>query len=119
MFDCLFIPSLGYFHAQVGYLVTGRSEGWVTPCAACSVHVKMRSVGFLVEHQNQGRRFVSDLTSKSLGRFVSGLPSKPLGRFISKLGLKITGTFSPDFASKPVAHVSRFRPQNHYDGFLV
>jgi hypothetical protein len=47
----------------------------------CTVHVEMRSVGFLVEPQNQGIRFVSGLTSKPLGRFVSGLVSKLLGWF--------------------------------------
>jgi hypothetical protein len=51
-------------------------------CAVCTVHEEMRSVGFLVEHQNQGRQFVSGLASKPLGRFVSGLASKPLGRFL-------------------------------------
>jgi hypothetical protein len=35
----------------------------------------------LVEHQNQGRQFVSGLASKPLGWFVSGLASKPLGKF--------------------------------------
>jgi hypothetical protein len=44
--------------------------------------VEMRSVGFLVEPQNQGRQFVSGLTSKPLERFVSGLASKPLGWFL-------------------------------------
>jgi hypothetical protein len=34
--------------AQVGYMVTGRSGGWVTLCAVCTVHKEMRSVGFLV-----------------------------------------------------------------------
>jgi hypothetical protein len=33
-------------------------------------------VGFLVEPQNQGRQFVSGLTSKSLGRFLIGLVLK-------------------------------------------
>jgi hypothetical protein len=28
----------------------------VTPCAVCTVHKEMRSVSFLVEPQNQGRR---------------------------------------------------------------
>jgi hypothetical protein len=37
-----------------------------TLCAVCNVHMKMRSTGFLVRPQNQGRRFVSGLTSKSL-----------------------------------------------------
>jgi hypothetical protein len=33
----------------------------VAPCAIYIVHVKMRSMCFLVEPQNQGRRFVSGL----------------------------------------------------------
>jgi hypothetical protein len=55
--------------AHVGYLVARRSGGRVTLCAVCTMHVEMRSAGFLVEHQNQGRRFVSGLASKPLGRF--------------------------------------------------
>jgi hypothetical protein len=55
---------------QVGYSVAGRSCGWMAPCAVCTVPVEMRSAGFLGEPQNQGRRFVSDLTSKSLGWFL-------------------------------------------------
>jgi hypothetical protein len=35
--------------AQVGYLVAGQLRGQVAPCAVCTVHVEMRSVGFLVE----------------------------------------------------------------------
>jgi hypothetical protein len=50
-------------------------------CAVCTVHVETSSVGFLVEPQNQGQRFVNGLDSKPLGRFVSDLASKPLGRF--------------------------------------
>jgi hypothetical protein len=69
--------------AQVGYSVVGRSRGRVTPCAVCTWHVETRSANFLVEPQNQGRRFVSGLASKPLGWFVSGLASKPLGRFLA------------------------------------
>jgi hypothetical protein len=36
-------------------------------CAVCTMHVEMRSTGFLVESQNQGRQFVSGLASKPLG----------------------------------------------------
>jgi hypothetical protein len=43
--------------------------GRVAPCAVCIVHMETRSTGFLVEPQNQGRRFVSVLSSKPLGRF--------------------------------------------------
>jgi hypothetical protein len=38
--------------AQVGYSVAGRSRGPATPCVVCTVHVEMRSAGFLVEPQN-------------------------------------------------------------------
>jgi hypothetical protein len=55
----------------------------VTLCMLCTMHVEMRSAGFLVEPQNQGLRFVSGLTLKPLRQFVSGLASKPLGRFSS------------------------------------
>jgi hypothetical protein len=51
----------------------------VAPCAVCTVHVEMRSAGFLVGPQNQGRQF------------VSGLASKPLRRFLISLGLKTDG----------------------------
>jgi hypothetical protein len=40
--------------AQVGYSVVGRSRGRVAPCTVCTMHVKTRSAGFLVEPQNQG-----------------------------------------------------------------
>jgi hypothetical protein len=65
--------------AQVGYSVAGRSRGRVATCAVRTVHVEMRSAGFLVEPQNQGRRF------------VIGLASKPLGRFLIGFGLKTDG----------------------------
>jgi hypothetical protein len=57
--------------------------------------MEMKSIGFLVEPQNQGQRFVSGLASKSLGRFVSGLISKPLGQFNSGLASKPLGRFLP------------------------
>jgi hypothetical protein len=43
--------------AQVGYSVTGQSEGQVTLFAVCTLHEVMQIMGFLVEPQNQGRRF--------------------------------------------------------------
>jgi hypothetical protein len=54
--------------AQVGYSVAGQSGGRVTLCVVCTMDVE-RSAGFLVEPQNQGRRFVSGLASKPLGQF--------------------------------------------------
>jgi hypothetical protein len=65
--------------AQVGYSVAGWSRGWVARCAVCTWHIETRSAGFLVEPQNQGRRF------------VSGLASNPFGRFLIGLGLKTDG----------------------------
>jgi hypothetical protein len=38
--------------AQVSYSVVRLSEGRVTPCAVCTVHMETRSVDFLVESQN-------------------------------------------------------------------
>jgi hypothetical protein len=55
--------------AQVGYSVAEQSSSRVTPCEVCTVHEEMRRAGFLVEPQNQGRWFVSGLTSKPLARF--------------------------------------------------
>jgi hypothetical protein len=62
--------------AQVGYSVAWRSRGRVTLCVICTVHVETRSACFLFEPQNQGRRFVSGLTSKPLGWFLIGLGLK-------------------------------------------
>jgi hypothetical protein len=65
--------------AQVKYSVVERSRGRVAPCAVCTMHMETRSTSFLVESQNQGRRFVSGLTSKPLGRFLFGLGFKTDG----------------------------------------
>jgi hypothetical protein len=64
--------------AQVRYSMVGRSRGLVAPCAFCTWHVETRSAGFLVEPQNQGRRFVSGLASKPLGRFLAVWPQNLL-----------------------------------------
>jgi hypothetical protein len=66
--------------AQVRYSVAGRSRGRVVPCAVCTWHVETRSVGFLVEPENQGRRFVSGLASKPLRRFLAVWPQNLLRR---------------------------------------
>jgi hypothetical protein len=65
--------------AQVGYSVAGRSRDRVTLCAVCTMHVEMRSAGFLVEPQNQGLRFISGLATKPLGWFLIGLSLKTDG----------------------------------------
>jgi hypothetical protein len=53
--------------AQVGYSVAGRSSSRVALCTVCTVHMEMRSAGFLIEPQIQGRWFVNGLASKPLG----------------------------------------------------
>jgi hypothetical protein len=60
--------------------------------------------GFLVEPQNQGRRFVSGLASKPLGRFLQF--SLKTGGTVSWLSLKtkVVEGF-PVWASKPAALV--------------
>jgi hypothetical protein len=83
--------------------VTGRSRVRVAPCAVCTCHVETRSANFLVEPQNQGRRF------------VSGLASKPAATVFSCLASKLVATVSPGLASKPT--VSFFvEPQNQGGG---
>jgi lipoate synthase len=72
--------------AQVEYSVTERSRGRVTLCVVYIVHVKTRSISFLVEHQNYSRWFIlkttvmifSGLTSKSVTTVFSDLASKPV-----------------------------------------
>jgi hypothetical protein len=55
--------------AQVEYSVAGRLKGRVALYAVCTMYVETMSVSFLVDSQNQGRRFVSGLASKPLERF--------------------------------------------------
>jgi hypothetical protein len=61
----------------------------VTLFAVFTVHVETMSTGFLVEPQNQGRRFVSGLVSKLLGRVSQFGPQNWQPRF-DDLGLKLT-----------------------------
>jgi hypothetical protein len=63
--------------------------------------MKTMSAGFLVEPQNQGREFVSGLSSKPLGGFVSGLASKTTKTVFSSLASKSVAMVSPALASKP------------------
>jgi hypothetical protein len=71
--------------AGVGDLVQRTGDGRtgrVAPCAVCTWHVETRTVGFLVEPQNQGRRFVSGLASKPLRRFSPIWPQNRWRRFL-------------------------------------
>jgi hypothetical protein len=117
--------------AQVRYSMAGRSRGRVALCAICTVDVEMRSAGFLVEPQNQGRRYVSGLASKPLGRFSPVWPQNRWQRFLigwaSKLmatlcewfGIKTTRTVFTGLASKPMVTVSSVWPQNMLRRFLA
>jgi hypothetical protein len=49
------VQRTGDGQAQVGCSVAGQSRGQVMLCAVCIVHKELRSTGFLVEPQNQGR----------------------------------------------------------------
>jgi hypothetical protein len=60
--------------AQVRYLMAGQSGDQVTPCAVYTMHEETRSASFLVEPQNQGQRFVSDLALKPVGGFLPVWP---------------------------------------------
>jgi hypothetical protein len=90
--------------AHVEYSMAGRSRG----------RVATRSAGFLVEPQNQGRRFCkwfglkttrtvfSGLASKTVAMVSSGLASKPAATVFSSLTLKLVATVSSGLTSKPV-----------------
>jgi hypothetical protein len=78
----------------------------VTSCAVCTMHVETRNANFLVEPQNQGRRF------------VNGLASKPLDGFL-RFGLKTGGDGFSRFDLKTDDDgFSRFDLKTDGGGFL-
>jgi hypothetical protein len=121
--------------AQVEYSVAVRSRGRVAPCAICTWHVEIRSAGFLVEPQNQGRRFglkitrtvftgltskpvatvFANLTSKPVVSVSTGLASKPAATVFTSLASKLVATGFPGLASKPVVGFL-VEPQNQGGG---
>jgi hypothetical protein len=92
--------------AQVGYSVARRSRGRVMLYAVCTMHKKMRSTIFLVQPQNQGRRFLLVWYQNRWLRLLW-------------FDLKTTGSSFLVWASKLAAVVWWFDPQNPRDGFLV
>jgi hypothetical protein len=52
------VQRTGDGQALVEYSVAERSRGQVMLCIVCIVHKEMRSAGFLIYPQNQGRRFL-------------------------------------------------------------
>jgi hypothetical protein len=95
--------------------VAGRSRGQVASCAVCTWHVETRSAGFLVEHQNQGRRFCEWFGLKTTRTVSSSLGSKPAATVFASLGSKLVATDFPDLASKPVVGFL-VEPQNQGGG---
>jgi hypothetical protein len=86
--------------AQVGYSVAGRSRGRMTLYAVCTVYEETRSTYFLIEPQNQGRRF------------INGLASKPLGRFLPVWPQNWWRLFLPVWPQNRWWRIFRLRPQN-------
>jgi hypothetical protein len=81
---------------QVGALsgrAVERSGGAV--CSLHLAHVETRSAGFLVEPQNQGRRFLSGLASKPLGQFLPVWPQNRWRRFLAVWPQNLLRRFSP------------------------
>jgi hypothetical protein len=67
---------------RTGQVLSGRAvERSGGAVCVCTWHMETRSAGFLVEPQNQGRRFVSGLVSKPLGRFSPVWPQNWWRRF--------------------------------------
>jgi hypothetical protein len=62
---------------------TRWSGGQVALCAVYTWHVETRSAGFLVDPQNQGRRFVSGLASKPVRRFLLVWPQNQWRQFLA------------------------------------
>jgi hypothetical protein len=84
------IQRTGDGQAQVGYSVAGRSGGRMMSCVICTMHMEMRNTSFLVEPQNQGRRF-PDLGLKTDSSNLMILVSKSPRRFF-RLCLKTKQT---------------------------
>jgi hypothetical protein len=101
--------------AQVGYSVAGRSRGRMTPCAVCTWHVETSSAGFLVEPQNQGRRFCEWFDLKTTRTVSNGLTSKPAVTVFASLTSKLVTTVFSGLASKPVVGFL-VEPQNQGGG---
>jgi hypothetical protein len=66
------VAGLGDMLQRTGDGCTGRVlSGWAIERLGGTVHVEMRSAGFLVEPQNHGRRFISHKTTATVSlRFV-------------------------------------------------
>jgi hypothetical protein len=98
-------------------------RGRIALCAVCTVHVETSSAGFLIETQNQSRRFewfglqttrtvFPGLASKPVVTVFSGLTSKPLAR-VSRFGPQNRQLRFSDLGLKITVTVSWFGTQNH------
>jgi hypothetical protein len=104
--------------APVGYSVAARSRGRAASCAVCTWHVETRSADFLVEHQSQGRRFVSGLASKPLGRFSLVWPQNRWRRFLMVWPQNLLRQFSLVWPQNQWRWFSLVWPQNWWQRFL-
>jgi hypothetical protein len=98
--------------AHVGYSVSGLSRGRVTPCVVYTVHVETRSTSFLVEPQNQGRRF------SLFGLKAGGDRFPGLGLKTDSSGLVICASKSPRWffgLGLKIKHASVCRPRHKTD----
>jgi hypothetical protein len=77
--------------------------------------METRSASFLVEPQNQVRRFVSGLASKPVVMVSSSLASNPVVTVFSSLSSKLMATVSPGLGSKPAVGFL-VEPQNQGGG---
>jgi hypothetical protein len=101
-----------------GWSGTRWSGDRVALCAVCIVHMEMRSAGFLVDPQNQGRQFVSGLASKPL-RWISPVwPQNRWRRFLAIWPQNLLRRFSPVWPQNWWRRFLSIWPQNR-PSFLV
>jgi hypothetical protein len=91
--------------------------GRVALCAVCNMHVETRSVSFLVEPQNQGRRFTSGSASKPLGRFLPVWPQNRWRWFLAIWPQNLLRRFLPVWPQNLLRRFLAVWPQNLLRGF--
>jgi hypothetical protein len=95
-----------------------RSRGRVAPHAVCTWHAETRSASFMVETQNQGRRFLSGLVSKPLGLFSLVWPQNWRRRFLAVWPQNLLQRFSLVGPQNQWHRFSLVWPQNWWRRFL-
>jgi hypothetical protein len=111
-----------WWWSSIGRVLSGRTIGGrVTPCATCTMHKEMRSTYFLVEPQNQGRRFFGlDLKSDRPGFVIWDSKSPRWFLVWASKSVAPVWWFDTHDGLKIIVAVSWFRPQNQTGfGLLV